>query len=118
MSTFSEYATRYDCLRMERSENGILQLTLHHDGGPMRWSLAVQGELGWVEVARTLRLAGTGIATEVEVDEAGSALLAGCTGEHTLDQLSAVLAPLGVDREAVLASATELLLRGVLRLTR
>jgi methylase of polypeptide subunit release factors len=81
-------------------------------------SLAVQGELGWVEVARTLRLAGAGIATEVEVDAAGAALLAGCTGEHTLDQLAAVLAPLGVDREAVLASAADLLLRGVLRLTR
>ncbi|MDQ1687631.1 MAG: hypothetical protein QOK42_606 [Frankiaceae bacterium] len=80
--------------------------------------LAVQGDLGWAEVARTLRLAGAGIATEVELDEAGAALLAGCNGEHSLDQLADVLASLGVERQAVLASATELLLRGVLRRTR
>jgi methylase of polypeptide subunit release factors len=108
---------RLDALQLlrEASDLGSLRPVL---APALLDSLAVQGELGWVEVARTLRLAGTGIATEVEVDEAGSALLAGCTGGHTLDQLSAVLAPLGVDREAVLASATELLLRGVLRLTR
>lgn len=81
-------------------------------------TLAVQGELGWAEVARTLRLAGAGVATEVEVDEAGSALLAGCDGRHSLDELAAVLSVLGVDRETVLASATDLLLRGVLRINR
>ena len=108
---------RLDALQLlrEASELGGLRPVL---APALLDSLAVQGDLGWVEIARTLRLAGAGIATEVEIDEAGSALLAGCTGEHTLDELSAVLASLGVEREAVLASATELLLRGVLRLTR
>lgn len=81
-------------------------------------TLAVRGAEGWTEVARTLRLAGAGVATEIEVDDAGAALLAGCDGSHSLDELAAVLAAVGVEPEAVLASATDLLLRGVIRLTR
>lgn len=67
MSTFDEYADRYDSVRMERSENGILLLRLHTDGGPMRWSLKVQGELvrAFVDIGadrgnRVIILTGTG----------------------------------------------------------
>lgn len=36
MATFEEYATKYSHIRMER-RNGILQMTLHSDGGSLKW---------------------------------------------------------------------------------
>jgi enoyl-CoA hydratase/carnithine racemase len=38
MAKFDEYANKYQTIRMER-RNGILQLTFHTDGGPLRWGL-------------------------------------------------------------------------------
>lgn len=38
MATFDEYANKYKTIRMER-RNGILQITFHSDGGPLRWGL-------------------------------------------------------------------------------
>lgn len=37
MFRFEEYCERYDCLRMRR-ERGVLELTLHTDGGPLVWA--------------------------------------------------------------------------------
>jgi hypothetical protein len=36
MSAFDEYASKYKTARMER-RNGVLQVTLHTDGGSLRW---------------------------------------------------------------------------------
>ncbi len=44
MVPFSEYATRYRCLAMERRD-GILQVSLHTNGGQIRWGLGPQREL-------------------------------------------------------------------------
>jgi enoyl-CoA hydratase/carnithine racemase len=38
MAKFDEYANKYQTIRMER-RNGVLQLTFHTDGGPLRWGL-------------------------------------------------------------------------------
>jgi enoyl-CoA hydratase/carnithine racemase len=38
MAKFDEYANKYQTIRMER-RNGILQITFHTDGGPLRWGL-------------------------------------------------------------------------------
>jgi hypothetical protein len=44
MSTFESYANKYKTIRMERRD-GILQMTLHTDGGPLRWGFLPHGEL-------------------------------------------------------------------------
>ena len=44
MSQFDTYATKYSCIRMRR-ENGILEMRLHTDDGPLRWGLGPHGEL-------------------------------------------------------------------------
>ena len=38
MARFSDYATKYQTIRMERRD-GILQITFHTDGGSLRWGL-------------------------------------------------------------------------------
>jgi enoyl-CoA hydratase/carnithine racemase len=66
MSEFSDYSSKYDSIQMERRD-GILQMTLHTDGGPLRWGLKPQGELvrAFTEVGadrdnRIIILTGTG----------------------------------------------------------
>jgi enoyl-CoA hydratase/carnithine racemase len=44
-TSFSDYATRYRSIAMER-EDGVLQLTFHTDGGPLRWGRAPHDEFG------------------------------------------------------------------------
>ena len=44
MTTFADYAHKYQTIRMER-RNGILQITLHTDGGSLRWGLLPHREL-------------------------------------------------------------------------
>ena len=44
MTKFDDYATKYQTVRMER-HNGILQMTLHTNGGPLRWGFLPHGEL-------------------------------------------------------------------------
>jgi enoyl-CoA hydratase/carnithine racemase len=44
MSKFDDYANKYKTIRMER-RNGILQMTLHTDGGSLRWGFLPHGEL-------------------------------------------------------------------------
>ena len=46
MSTFDTYATKYECLKMERRD-GILQLTLHTNGNTLRWGAGPHEELGF-----------------------------------------------------------------------
>jgi enoyl-CoA hydratase/carnithine racemase len=44
MSKLEDYADKYQCVRFER-RNGILQMNLHTDGGPLRWGFGPHGEL-------------------------------------------------------------------------
>jgi enoyl-CoA hydratase/carnithine racemase len=42
---FPEYATRFETVRLERSD-GILECSVHTSGGPLRWSSEAHRELG------------------------------------------------------------------------
>jgi len=44
MALFSDYADKFSQLKLER-RNGILQMTLHTDGSPLRWGPIIQAEL-------------------------------------------------------------------------
>jgi enoyl-CoA hydratase/carnithine racemase len=44
MSKLEDYANKYQCARFERRD-GILQVMLHTDGGPLRWGFGPHGEL-------------------------------------------------------------------------
>jgi len=44
VAAFDEYRNRYTQVRLER-RSGILQMTLHTDGGPLQWGPAAQSEL-------------------------------------------------------------------------
>jgi enoyl-CoA hydratase/carnithine racemase len=43
MTQFDDYAKRFRFIRLERRD-GILQMTLHTDGAPLRWGLEAQAE--------------------------------------------------------------------------
>lgn len=53
MSRFDSYKDKFSCLRMRR-EDGILEMRLHTDDGPLRWGLIPHGELpdAFAEVGR------------------------------------------------------------------
>ncbi len=66
MSKLDEYAASYRFLKLKRRD-GILEMTLHTDGGPLRWGLEPQAELAraFAEVGadrenRLIILTGTG----------------------------------------------------------
>jgi len=44
MAALSEYANKYACMKMERRD-GVLQVTLHSDGGSLKWGLGPHKEL-------------------------------------------------------------------------
>jgi enoyl-CoA hydratase/carnithine racemase len=44
MQTFDDYADRYERVRMRR-ENGILEMTFHTEGGPLRWGKGAHEDL-------------------------------------------------------------------------
>ncbi len=74
MVTFTDYATKYQHLRMER-RNGIPQLTLHTNGETLRWGGGPHAELGFAfrdigsdPENRVIILTGTGDAFIEEVD--------------------------------------------------
>jgi enoyl-CoA hydratase/carnithine racemase len=53
MSTFEDYASKYQSIRMRR-EDGILEMRFHTDDGPFRWGLLPHRELesAFLDVAR------------------------------------------------------------------
>ncbi|MFC7478072.1 enoyl-CoA hydratase/isomerase family protein [Dankookia sp. GCM10030260] len=53
MSRLESYRDKFSCLRMRR-EDGILEMRLHTDDGPLRWGLVPHGELpdAFAEVGR------------------------------------------------------------------
>jgi enoyl-CoA hydratase/carnithine racemase len=44
MSVLADYANKYQCARLERRD-GILEVTLHTEGGSLRWGFLPHGEL-------------------------------------------------------------------------
>jgi enoyl-CoA hydratase/carnithine racemase len=68
MSDFAAYAERYDCIRMRR-EDGVLEMTLHTDGGELVWGAVPHRELpsAFYDIGQDLEnrvviLTGTGAA--------------------------------------------------------
>src|SRR6185295_12528913 len=66
MAGFDEYSKSYQFLKLERRD-GIVQMTMHTDGGPLRWGLEPQAEFAraFAEVGadrdnRIIILTGTG----------------------------------------------------------
>lgn len=66
MSELAEYQNKYEFVKLFRRE-GILQVSLHTEGGPLRWNLQVQAELvtvftdiGADRANRVIILTGTG----------------------------------------------------------
>lgn len=53
MTDFESYANKYQTLRMER-RNGVLQVTVHTEGQPLRWGLLPHGEFpdAFADIAR------------------------------------------------------------------
>jgi hypothetical protein len=45
MSKFDEYSRSYQFIRLKRHD-GVLEMSLHTDGGPLQWNLEAQAELG------------------------------------------------------------------------
>jgi enoyl-CoA hydratase/carnithine racemase len=45
--SFDDYATKYETIKLERDEAGILQVTLHTDGGPAVWTSRMHDELAY-----------------------------------------------------------------------
>src|SRR5512146_2292633 len=77
MSKFEEYQNKYKHVTMERRD-GILQMTLHSEGGPLRWGGPPHEELSYAfyDVARDhenrcIIITGTGDAFCAEVDLGG-----------------------------------------------
>jgi enoyl-CoA hydratase/carnithine racemase len=77
MSKFEEYQGKYKHVTMERRD-GIIQMTLHSDGGPLRWGGPPHEELSYAfnDVARDhgnrcVIITGTGDAFCAEVDLGG-----------------------------------------------
>ncbi len=42
---FSDYGTKYRHIKMERRDNGVLEMTLHTDGGSLRWGAPPRDDL-------------------------------------------------------------------------
>jgi enoyl-CoA hydratase/carnithine racemase len=45
--TLDEYRDKYSCVKMERSENGVLEMTLHTEGKSLVWTSTVHDELAY-----------------------------------------------------------------------
>lgn len=77
MMKFEEYQNKYGHIRMERRD-GILQMTLHSEGGPLKWGGPPHEELSYAfyDIARDydnrcVIITGTGDAFCAEVDLGG-----------------------------------------------
>ena len=45
--SFDDYATRYENIRLERDEAGILQVTVHTEGKSLIWTARAHDELAY-----------------------------------------------------------------------
>ena len=63
--TFEGYRDKYEAIRMERGEDGVLEMALHTRGGSLVFNRTIHEELGFADVAadrenRVVILSGTG----------------------------------------------------------
>jgi enoyl-CoA hydratase/carnithine racemase len=76
MPHLDAYREKYECARLERAD-GVLEVTLHGDGGPLVWNETTHRELPalWVDIAddpetKVVLLTGTGEVFCSEIDRA------------------------------------------------
>jgi enoyl-CoA hydratase/carnithine racemase len=93
MTTLADYSDRYPSARCER-RNGILQVTLHTDGGSLRWGMSVHAELPdlFVDIARdrenrVVILTGTGEEFSGPAATPGTTMFAKRPSIHTMDKI-------------------------------
>src|SRR3954467_11581529 len=93
MSTLSEYADRYPSVRFERRD-GILQVTLHTNGGSLRWGRGGHAELpdAFLDVARdrenkVVIITGTGDEFSGPAATPGTTMFAKRPSVHTMDAI-------------------------------
>jgi enoyl-CoA hydratase/carnithine racemase len=74
MTKLDDYREKYKHVRMERRD-GILQITFHTSGGPLKWSMSAHEELGYAfadvsrdEENKAIIMTGTGDAYCAELD--------------------------------------------------
>ena len=95
MTAFEDYSQKYQHVRMRR-EDGILEMTLHSEGGSLQWNLVAQGELAQA-------------FTEVGADRANRIIIITGTGDDFIGprinpkisvykEGGAAITPLGLDR--------------------
>ena len=101
MSRFDSYKDKFSCLRMRR-EDGILEMRLHTNDGPLRWGLIPHGELpdAFAEVGRdrdnrVVILTGTGEEfSGIRANVASRSLAQGigkaCPGSTLADKAAAI----------------------------
>jgi enoyl-CoA hydratase/carnithine racemase len=89
MPKFDQYRGNFSCIDMTR-KNGILQMRLHTDGGPLQWGLKPQGELvqAFTDVGadrenRLIILTGTGSAFSGPRADASADVYHECGAQHT-----------------------------------
>lgn len=75
MVTFDEYRDRFACATLRRDDDGVLEIALHTDGGPLVWGEVPHRELpelfGWVGAdhdTEVVVLTGTGDDFCVDID--------------------------------------------------
>lgn len=54
MSDFDEYRNLYKTIKLTRSTTGVLEITLHHEGGPWRWDARAGHDLPHRELSDAL----------------------------------------------------------------
>lgn len=91
MAQLDTYSSKYSCVRFRR-ENGVLEMRLHTDDGPLRWGLGPHRELGeaFADVAgdretRVVILTGTGAEFSGVRSTAGTRSLAQGTTANAFD---------------------------------
>ena len=63
-----DYADKYKTIRFRR-ENGILEMTLHTDGGPLRWGRLPHAELEEELAAEVAEITGRYDTAAAEIEE-------------------------------------------------
>ncbi len=93
MSRLDDYAAQYEFIRMRR-EDGILEMTLHTQGGPLQWNIQAHGELerAFLDVGRdreneVIILTGAGNAFSGPAVTPGGHRLAGTMTPETWDHI-------------------------------
>ncbi|HEX2581354.1 MAG TPA: enoyl-CoA hydratase/isomerase family protein [Dongiaceae bacterium] len=96
MTKFADYSQKYRHIKMSRSEEGVLELTLHSNGKTLVWGAGPHEEfchafrdIGADRENRVIIMTGTGSSfiEEVDPDNVGSRLPATSMTPHTWDHI-------------------------------